>query len=196
MSVVTEIYKLQNQIIHPMQTTLLYTQSLIGDYKYSARTLDTLGWLVCDGRVLDRVIYASLFDVVGTSFGSTNSANFKLPDFRGRVFASVGQGNLLTNRTLGTALGAETHTLSVNEMPSHNHGGATGNSSAGSYDTQTISAAGGGGLTANDEGSHSHTIASQGGDQPHNIMQPTLFGGNVFIFGGIVDNILENLLDD
>ena len=32
---------------------------------------------------------------------------------------------------------------------------------------------------------HSHTINSAGGNTAHNIMQPTVFGGNVFIYSGV-----------
>lgn len=39
----------------------------------------------------------------------------------GRFVLSSGQGSGLTNRTLGQTGGAETHTLTVAEMPSHNH---------------------------------------------------------------------------
>jgi microcystin-dependent protein len=31
---------------------------------------------------------------------------------------------------------------------------------------------------------HQHSIATQGGDDPHNNMQPTLFIGNMFIYSG------------
>jgi microcystin-dependent protein len=41
------------------------------------------------------------------------------------------------------------------------------------------------GITVNPAGSHSHTISSNGGDQFHNNMQPTLFYGNTFIYCGI-----------
>lgn len=170
-------------VIHRCQSTLFYSQSLIGDYKYSARSEDSLGWLVCDGRLLERAEHVALFEVIGTSFGSTNSSNFRLPDFRGRVPGVIGSGSGLTARSLGAIVGAERHTLTVGEMPSHNHSGTTGSAGFGT------GSAGVSGIAttdvADDSGSHTHTIAAQGGDQPHNNMQPTLFGGNVLIFAGL-----------
>lgn len=78
---------------------MFYSQAVIGDYKQSARTDDHLGWLVCDGRPIDRTQYSAIFEVIGTSFGSTASNNFCLPDLRGRVLAGV---NKTTNRNSPT----------------------------------------------------------------------------------------------
>lgn len=39
-------------------------------------------------------------------------------------------------------------------------------------------------ITVAPNGSHRHTIATQGGSQPHNNMQPTIFVGNMFIYCG------------
>lgn len=44
------------------------------------------------------------------------------------------------------------------------------------------------GITINTAGNHTHNIASNGGDACHNNMQPTLFYGNMFIYGGIMLN--------
>lgn len=41
-----------------------------------------------------------------------------------------------------------------------------------------------GALTINSNGAHTHNIASNGGNQPHNNMQPTIFLGNMFIYCG------------
>ena len=41
------------------------------------------------------------------------------------------------------------------------------------------------GISVNPAGSHSHTISSNGGDDYHNNIQPTLFYGNTFIYSGI-----------
>ena len=55
-------------------------------------------------------------------FSGTVTATFVLPDLRGRTPIGIGTGTGLTARTLGSAGGAETHTLTVSEMPAHAHG--------------------------------------------------------------------------
>lgn len=43
------------------------------------------GWMVCDGRAIDRVQYANLFTAIGTTWGSGNGhSSFNIPDLRGR----------------------------------------------------------------------------------------------------------------
>jgi len=66
----------------------------------------------------------------------------------------------LTNRALGQSGGAETHQLTVAEMPSHNHNGVNFNSA-----TFDISGSGGGDADSSGTG-------YTGGDEPHNNMQP------------------------
>jgi microcystin-dependent protein len=44
-----------------------------------------------------------------------------VPDLRGRVSVGAGQGANLAYRSVGSYGGEETHTLSVYEMPVHNH---------------------------------------------------------------------------
>lgn len=179
-----DLNMLRHEIVPQLQHVTYYSQSIIGDYKYSARSNDHLGWIFCDGRSLDREQYSGLFEVIGTSFGSSNSTSFMLPDFRGRVPGMIGTGSNLTARSLGAAVGAETHTLTINEIPSHDHGGATG---SGGYAASAVTVASGAGIDVADNiTSHTHTISAQGGGQAHNNMQPTLFGGKLFIFGGVM----------
>lgn len=79
------------------------------------------GWLDCDGRLFTVTVYPDLFSAIGYSFGGVDNS-FNLPDMRGRAGVGLGQGAGLTTRALGATGGAETHTLSGAEMPSHNHG--------------------------------------------------------------------------
>lgn len=180
-----------------LQRVTTYTQALIGDYKYSARADDFQGWLKCDGRTLDRTSYAALFEVIGISFGSTSGSSFKLPDFRGRVPGTIGSGIGLTSRSLGAVVGAETHTLTVNEIPSHSHGvtdpghshtylrNTNDQSTDDAFSTEVAADQ----FDISGQTSTSVTgitINSTGGGLAHNNMQPTLFGGNVYIFAGIL----------
>lgn len=166
----------------------------IGDLKHSAQSGDHNGWLKCDGRAVSREQYSELFDVIGTSFGVGNgSTTFNLPDTRGRVLGSIGTGTGLSARTLGQNVGAETHTLTVGEMPSHAHTiNDSGHShtyvnNVGDQNTDNAFAS----ETAADQVDYNQTTGSSttgitinntGGGGAHNNMQPTTFIGNVFIF--------------
>lgn len=97
------------------------------------------GWLFCDGSAVARATYPTLFANIGTTWGAGDgSLTFNLPNFHD--YMPIGAGNLYA---LAASGGEATHTLTSAEMPSHSHGGATGNnapsfsgSGSGSTDTQ------------------------------------------------------------
>ena len=108
-----------------------HSRPMAGDTKTSALDMDHIGWLKCDGRSLSKTDFLVLFNVIGYSFGGSGN-NFFLPDPRGCVPGFVGSNAGLyssprTNRTLGDLVGEETHTLTIAEMPTHNHTGTTSN---------------------------------------------------------------------
>lgn len=168
----------------------------VGDVKMSLHNGDFFGWLKCDGRSLSRTTYAILFAAIGTSFGSVDGNSFSLPDCRGRVLGTLGQGSGLTNRALGASVGAETHTLTTGEMPSHSHtindpGHTHGYvNNVGDQNTDNAFAS----ETAADQADYNQTTGSSttgitinntGGGGAHNNMQPTLFIGHVYIYSGL-----------
>jgi hypothetical protein len=76
------------------------------------------GWLLCNGQIVSRTTYISLFTAIGTIYGAGDGVTtFNLPDMRGRVSVAAGAGPGLTNRVLGVTDGEEKHTLTINEMP-------------------------------------------------------------------------------
>jgi microcystin-dependent protein len=105
------------------QNSSLYYPALPPGFiiQYAASSAPS-GWLLCDGSAVSRTTYSALFAIISTTHGSGDgSTTFNLPDLRGRVAVGAGQGSGLTNRIAGSRGGAETHTLTTSEMPSHNH---------------------------------------------------------------------------
>jgi microcystin-dependent protein len=80
--------------------------------------------------------------VIGTTYGvGDGSTTFNVPDLRGRV--AIGK-NAATFSALGATGGAETHAITVAEMPSHNHGGSTATETTEHTHNVTISGSAGG----------------------------------------------------
>jgi microcystin-dependent protein/cytoskeletal protein CcmA (bactofilin family) len=102
-------YYLDNYVLIPPGTVI-----------QSAAVNEPNGWFDCDGRLLNRLVYADLFAAIGYAYGGAD-LSFNIPDTRGRVAIGLGTGSGLTGRILGSAGGAETHTLSLEEIPSHSH---------------------------------------------------------------------------
>lgn len=80
------------------------------------------GWLLCDGAAVSRVTYSALFAAIGGYFGvGDGSTTFNVPDHRGRVAIGAGTGSGLTARALAGQYGVESVSISIAEMPVHNH---------------------------------------------------------------------------
>lgn len=134
-----------------------------------AATTAPPNWLLCDGSAVSRTTYSSLFAVIGTTYGTGNgSTTFNLPDLRGRVPVGRDAGQTEFD-VLGETGGAKTHTLSINEIPSHTH---TTTDGAYSSNQGPWYAAGGGIYNVRTATDVSKTSGSSGGGQAHNNLQP------------------------
>jgi len=79
------------------------------------------GYLLCDGAAVSRTTYASLFGIIGTIWGSGDgSTTFNLPTIKKQVLAGYDAADAQYNMTALTG-GLNTHTISVAELPAHNH---------------------------------------------------------------------------
>jgi microcystin-dependent protein len=132
------------------------------------------GWMFCEGQLLPIADYSTLFNLIGTTFGGDGQTTFALPDLRGRAPVHVGPGFVLAQ-----AGGVETATLTVNQIPSHQHtpqasssGDATGPLGrvwAGSADLAQFAAPSAINTTMSDA-----ALTATGGSQPHDNMPPFL----------------------
>lgn len=110
---------------------------IIGEYKMLAHANIPDGWEVCFGQALDRTTYSELFALIGTTYGAGDgTTTFNIPFFKRRFpvgYEPVPGGDF----DLGHTGGEEMHTLTVNEMPSHNHAQRrrSGSGSASNYTT-------------------------------------------------------------
>jgi microcystin-dependent protein len=74
------------------------------------------GWALCNGQLLPINQNQALFSLLGTTYGGDGRVNFGLPDLQGRVPIHMGNGH-----TLGERGGEQGHTLSLAELPQHQH---------------------------------------------------------------------------
>jgi microcystin-dependent protein len=170
-SYVELIYNGNNFVLLNQKNTFL-----IGDYKHSAQTTNHNGWLICNGQAISRTTYSALFAVIGTSFGvGDNATTFNLPDARGRVAGAIGQGSGLTNRTLGQNVGEESHMQTTNEVYTKTRVATPGSSGRYFASFGTPGAA----------NPQIDSFADVPPSIAFNVMQPTLFIGNLFIYSGV-----------
>lgn len=81
------------------------------------------GWALCNGQLLAISSNTALFSIIGTFYGGDGRTTFGLPDLRGRMPISYGDGPGLQAFRIGQKGGSESHTLNQAEMPVHNHSG-------------------------------------------------------------------------
>ena len=173
-------------------------------------------YLLCDGAIVSRAVYARLFSVIGTRYGAGNgSTTFGLPDLRGRFPAGFeGMNNVpfapgvtatptATRNpgasTLGNVGGEFQRTITEAQMPNHGHlfddiRYAEVFSSVYTYNDPMlgpISVGPGPGSRVGldyDNGVYftRHGTFKTGGNQPMNIMNPFLTVNYIIYTGGVV----------
>ncbi len=105
----------------PSQAINFFLPETGGEVRMSGFSFAPNGNFLADGQLLGTGQNFGLFNVIGTTYGGDGNDTFQLPDLRGRLAMHEGLGTGLTNRTLGTTLGAENVTLTESTMPVHGH---------------------------------------------------------------------------
>jgi len=87
----------------------------IGELRVFSFGFAPRGWAQCNGQLLSIAQNQALFSLYGTAFGGDGQRTFGLPNLQGRVAIHQGAG------PIGAVGGEQAHTLTLNEMPKHNH---------------------------------------------------------------------------
>lgn len=152
------------------------SEPYIGEIKFVAFNFAPQGYALCNGQLLAISQNQALFSILGTTYGGNGTTNFALPNLQGRVPVHWGQFGGLTPINLGELGGEITHTLTITEMPFHNHTVMAANqaqqqsSPVGAYlpnspDTNLYNPSANTTMIGTE-------IGNTGGSQSHNNMQP------------------------
>lgn len=165
----------------------------LGEIRILAGNYAPSGWALCDGARLPVQENPALYSIIGISYGGDGINYFNLPDLRERAPMHVGDGVGLTPRTIGSQVGSNTVSLGIAEMPSHNHiaQGSSQSSNGVSSPTNAIW-----GSTSsfsqqpyvsltNPTAMNTAVMQPQGGEQPHNNMQPYLAMNFIICLAGM-----------
>ncbi len=159
------------------------SEPFISEIRIFAGNFAPRSWAFCDGQLLPISQNTALFSLIGTTYGGDGRTTTALPNLQGRAPMHPGRGPGLTSRRLGQKVGVDTVTLSEAQIPSHSHTAraATTPAAIGPPTNTSSMARSGGGATAyhNDTSTNlvdlaSSTLATTGGSQAHDNVQPYL----------------------
>ena len=154
-------------------------EPFVGEIRIFGFNFAPIGLALCQGQTMPISQNTALFSLLGTTYGGNGTSTFQLPDLRGRGPIGFGTGTGLSAYEIGQAGGAESVTLTVDQIPAHTHtleasdDPATNTKPAGrvlgrAHDRTFVDAPDG--TTTMNPGS----VASVGGGQPASIVQPYL----------------------
>jgi microcystin-dependent protein len=140
------------------------------------------GWAFCNGQLLPINQNQALFSLLGTTYGGDGRVNFALPNLQGRTPIHVGNSFVE-----GQASGEENHTLSIPELPAHNHIPAASSAvpNNGSASDHLWAANAGAYSASANSALDPSAIGNAGGSQAHINMQPYLVLNFVIALQGI-----------
>jgi microcystin-dependent protein len=157
----------------------------LGEIRIFGFSFAPRGWAYCEGQLVSIAQNTALYSVLGTTFGGDGQTTFGLPNMKGNAPMEWGNGPNLTPRTIGEMFGEPSVTLTVLQLPGHNHilygatpGDPATQSVAQPNSTSQLSGANPGQLyttTATPPVAFSpKAIGPAGQSQPHDNLQPML----------------------
>ncbi len=161
------------------------SEPFLGEIRMFGFNFAPVGWAMCNGQLLLISQNDALFSLLGTYYGGNGTTTFALPDCRSRVPIHQGQGSGLSPYTVGQRGGVETVPLTVQQVAAHSHlvyadGDVGSNNTASPSGNALATFVAGNNIYATAAGimkavtMNPLMVATAGGGQPHNNIQPYL----------------------
>lgn len=93
----------------------------IGEIRMFGGNFAPAGWAFCNGQLLPISENDTLFNLIGTMYGGDGQETFALPNLQSRIPMHFGTGPDGVTYVQAEAAGAESVTLSVQQIPAHTH---------------------------------------------------------------------------
>jgi microcystin-dependent protein len=153
------------------------SQPYVGEVRLVGFNFAPVSWSICNGQLVAISENATLFNLIGTTYGGDGQSTFGLPNLQSRIPIHFGSNGVSTY-VIGQTGGVETVTIGTSQYPAHTHSlMASTNTTGGNTATGNVVNSG---LTAYTPSTpNSAMLAAQvgtngGGNQPHNNLQPYL----------------------
>jgi microcystin-dependent protein len=161
-------------------SSIAHADPFVGEVVCGGWNFCPANWGECNGQLQAIANNTTLFQLIGTTYGGDGQNTFALPNIQGRTVVGTGQGPSLSSRILGEAGGQESVTLTVNQIPIHNHSLAANDGAEKSasplgriFGVSPVSAKAYSSNASNVQLSSS-AMSIFGGSQPHINLQPYL----------------------
>ena len=164
-------------------------QPYVGEIRMFAGTFEPVGWAFCDGTPMPIAQNEVLFQLIGTTFGGDGQASFNLPNLQGRIPLHRGPGPDSVNYPFAQAAGTEQETLTIQQIPIHNHAAlASLNNAGASVPTGNLTGQVGATQIYREatpaSAMKAGSLSPAGGSQPHENCQPfTCINYIISLFG-------------
>lgn len=147
----------------------------IGEIRMFGGNFAPLNWAFCNGQVMAIADNDALFSLIGTTFGGDGVTTFSLPDLRCRLPLHQGN-NQGAPFIIGQTGGEETHTLNLQQLPSHSHAVSAKTTATSNSPSGNLYAGGGVAAFKAAPGSFMNggVVVANAGGQPHENMMPFL----------------------